>query len=151
RSEGTRPRLRQGASGLEPVDACTRLLYCGAGSDWQDTQIEEGHTYHYLLLAEFGNQVYSSGVEVVGAVPALPPPVVSAHAVYRDAAVDIWWTPAPQPAPEEYVVMRREGMIPAAAPDPHQLVTTTCQTRYQDPQVEPGRRYIYTVFTKRNA
>src|SRR5262245_4405938 len=151
RCEGTRPMLRQGAYGLEPADACTRLLYCGAGSDWQDTQIEEGQTYRYLLLAKFGTHIYSRGVEVVVAVPARPPPVASAHAVYRDAAVDIWWTPTPQPAHEEYVVVRGEGMVPAAAPDPHQLVTTTCQTRYRDPQVEPGRRYIYTVFTKRNA
>src|SRR5256712_1001461 len=35
-------------------------------------------------------------------------------------------------------------------PTHHQLVTTTRQTRYQDTRIEPGRRYIYTVFTKRN-
>jgi len=118
RSERTRPMIRQGTHGLEPADAATRLLHRGGGSDCKDTHIEAGRTYHYLFLAEFAHHVYSRGVEVIVAVPALPPPVAAAHAVYRDAAVDIWWTPAPQPAHEEYAVVRREGTVPAAAPDP---------------------------------
>lgn len=151
RSEATRPMIRQGTDGLEPADASTLLLYRGAGSAWQDTHIEAGRTYRYLLLAAFDTHVYSTGVEVTGAVPAIPPPVTAAHAVYRDAAVDIWWTPAQPAAHEEYAVVRREGTVAAAAPEPHQCITTTSHTRYQDTQVEPGRRYIYTVFTRRNA
>src|SRR5205814_7099476 len=98
----------------------------------------------------FDHDVYSRGVEVIGAVPALPLPVASAHAVYRDAVVDIWWTPAQQPAHAEYAVVRRQGTVPAATPDPRQLVTTTSQTRYQDTRIESGRRYTYTVFTTWN-
>jgi hypothetical protein len=150
RSESARPGIRQGSRGPEPANAATRLLHRGAGSSWRDTQIEEGRTYHYLLLAEFANNVYSKGVEVAATVPALPLPVASAQATYRDEVVDIWWTPARQAVPEEYVVVRREGGSPAADPHQGQIVTTTRQTRYQDKQIEPGRRYIYTVFTKQN-
>jgi hypothetical protein len=50
--------------------------------------------------------------------------------------------------PVQYVVVRREGAVPAGRPDEGTVVKTTAQAQCLDDGADPGRRYSYAVFAR---
>lgn len=152
RREGGPPSVRAGARGPEPASADTAQVYRGSGETWADGSVTEGVNYHYRIVADFGDGLFSQGVDVQAAVPKAPPPVPSLRAACRHDAgrsvVLLEWEPVSSNVPIEYVLVRREGSAPPARADQGTVVQTTAQTRSLDESIAAGRRYTYAVFAR---
>jgi len=152
RRAGGVPSLRFAASGPVPADATTTQVFRGGGSKWADTAVVEGENYHYRIVAEFSGGLFTQGVDAQGTVPRTPPAPSAPRATYRHDhgrdEVELTWTGLPAGTPVDYIVVRREGNIPAAHVNDGKVVATIRQTRWRDDQVDAGRRYQYSVFTR---
>jgi GTPase SAR1 family protein len=148
---GAAPATIPGTNGPEPDGNGTIQLHRGNISAFSDTDVAEGVTYHYLIVADFSG-VCGPGVRVQLAVPKAPSPVASVSAGFQNVRgsneVSLQWPGIPGGASLEYVVVRREGSIPASTPEAQNVLHTTTQTSFIDQNVVCGRRYTYTIFTR---
>jgi hypothetical protein len=152
RRTGGTPSVRRGPHGPEAADTATTRVHRGAGTSWSDTEVTEGATYHYRIVAEFGHGLFSEGVVVQATVPQAPPSVSALTASYKpnvDAdVVVVEWQSIPGGVPVEYVVVRREGDASPGQVEEGTHIHTTRQTRCLDEQIVAGRRYTYAIFTR---
>lgn len=151
RSDGV-PSMRMGPGGPEPVESSAQRVHSGGGVSWNDSgDVIEGATYHYRIVADFGQGLFTEGVIVQASVPKPPPAVSALSAAYRHTdeadTVVLEWPSVASDVPVDYVVVRREGDAPAGHVEDGLVVKTTPQTRCLDEQLSPGHRYTYAVFT----
>ena len=151
RRNGGMPVVRRG--GGEPIaeSASTIPVFKGAGNSWEDTRAEEGYTYHYLIVAQFGPSLFTQGAAIVVAIPKTPSAPAWFEAHYRmhgeQHVVELKGPDSQEKTAVTYVLVRRQGSTPAANPtDGHAI--ETAQLRNLDKNVVPGQRYTYTLFTK---
>ncbi len=151
RRNGKKPEIRGGGGRPVPESMATQLVFEGAGTAWDDTTVVEGNTYHYLLVAKFGATLFSQGVTTQVTIPKAPPATACLAATFQGQGtrnnVALEWPAVPEAAGVMYVLMRREGATPAAAPGKDAIVETR-QLRHVDETVKPGRRYSYSLFTR---
>ncbi len=147
RRKDAAPSVHQGMA----TNAVTEQVYRGAGTSLQDTKIDEGETYHYRIVVDFGNGLLTQGKDVQVTIPKAPPDVSSLTASYnhqqgKDVVLLKWEKVGKQNV--KYVVVRREGNVAPCRVSEGTVIVETGQTAYLDEKVIPGCRYIYAVFTK---
>jgi len=140
--------LAGGAPEPLPEHPQAELVYRGKASSCEDRQAAEGREYSYLILAFFAPGHFSPGVVLPLRTPVPPPAVSAVSAEYAEETVWIRWSPVVRPQRLEYVVVRRDGGVPAARIEDGHQVAVTRETICSDPDVVPGRRYAYAVFTQ---
>lgn len=152
RRAGLPPSVRLEASGPRPGDPVTTQVYTGGGRSWSDTHVAEGTTYFYRIIADFGSDLYSQGVEVQGTAPRPVPPVAEVTAVYqrdedKDLVVVEWKAPVGMPV--QYTLVRRPGSAAPVRPDDGTVLLREAeQLQYRDEMKGcSGRRFVYAVFT----
>ncbi len=151
RSTQGAPEIRMEPNGPTPADQAAEQVYRSGGTSWNDMKVAEGVTYHYRLVADFGQNLFTEGVVVQATVPQPPPPVAALTATYSrnpDGTDIVYLDWPPAPGPMEYVVVRRDGNTPAAQVGEGKIIITTSQTRHLDEDVVAGSRYTYAVFTR---
>lgn len=150
RRVGTAPKIKPGSENPKPANRSTKCVYRGGGTSWEDTDLTEGAIHYYLVVADFGQGLFTKGKVVQAGVPKPPPAVPNLTSTYSSKGkdtVNLEWDPAPGDAPVEYVVVRREGDAPPAQIEDGAQLATIKQVRFMDEQVVAGRRYVYAVFT----
>ena len=141
------PQVKAGA----PADPGTKLAHRTTETGWKDTQVNEGSTYHYLVICDYSNGCRTQGVPAQIYIP-MPPPAVgtlSARVTTHEGegAVALEWSRVTWNALVEYVVVRREGMAAPTHVHDGVEVTRTKQLRCTDDKAVAGHRYRYAVFT----
>jgi len=152
RKRGARPLLNEAAYGWEPADDSTRqvLTADAATNVWDDYDVNEGQTYHYLLVADFGLGRFTQGVPCQAAVPVNPSAVSQLATVFQQDTtgihVALQWTAASERRAHDYVVVRREGNVPPVGPSHGRIIHSGREVYFLDYDVKPGQRWSYAVF-----
>ncbi len=164
RREGGEPVLRRGGGKPSPETMSTQPVFEGAGNSFTDGEVTEGATYHYLIVSQFGSDLFSNGVTVQVSIPKAPPSPEWLKAAYRmqgtENVVKLEWPAVKESANVVYLLVRRDGGTHAASPEDGLRVAETDQLgfldsdaikpdrRYAYDVIKPGRRYAYTVFAR---
>ena len=150
RRPNTKPTVSRGTKGIAAGDSDTRSVYVGGGTTWKDPDVKVGVEYHYLIVAEFAQDLYSNGRAIHITVPKPPPDVRRVKAVYVQNAgnneVKVDWDPVSSGEKVAYVLVRAEGKTPPASPAGGKRVQELNQCSAVDKAVVPGVRYSYAVF-----
>ena len=152
RRNGKVPQIRGGAGRPVPESMSTMQVFDGSGTFWEDKDVREGNTYHYLLVAKFGTSLFSYGVTTQVTVPKAPPAPLSldASCQVQEArnVVALKWQAIAENIDVLYVVVRRDGSTPAASQKDGIVITETPQLGCLDERVKAGQRYTYSLFTR---
>lgn len=149
--------IRVDRDGPQPVDQSTKLLASTTDEIWRDHNIDEGNTYHYAAVADYGDHLYTQPVEVAIEVPKPPDSPRQAVTEYVNGVVLITVTPESRSKKIKYIVVRREGSLPASRPaqgkeimDVKNVQNKKGRVDCEDETVVPGRCYTYSVFAELN-
>ena len=150
RRQNAKPAVRRGTRGITAGDPDTRSVYVGSGIAWKDADVKEGVEYHYLIVAEFAQDLYSNGRAIHITVPKPPPDVGKVKAVYVHNAgnneVEVGWDPVSGGSKVTYLLVRAEGTTPPANPKGGKQIQESVRCSAVDKSVVAGIRYSYGVF-----
>ncbi len=118
-------------------------------SSWVDSDVAEGNTYWYRVLACYESRWCSTGVVDSYKVARRPKPPRNARAQLEGEAVSINWDPPDETGAIEYLCIRNEGESPPQRPSDGTQIAVTDQTSLLDDNVKAGRIYRYAIFSRR--